>query len=158
MATQLGHVLTRGRRARSQQAGFSLLEVLVAVMLVGLVVLGLATAFLTMVRTNRMTSEQQRVDHALNDVTETLKATHYVPCTPGAAPAPGERIAPYLAAVPAQINGVRLQLLDVTYRDPSGEVFAPTCPPSGDAGTQLITVHGQFGGRERNAQIVVRAR
>ena len=66
------------RRAACDQAGSTLLEVIIAVILVSMVVLGLATAFVTLMRINRGNAEQQRVDHAVDNVAEQLKAVSYV--------------------------------------------------------------------------------
>ena len=73
------------------QAGSSLIEVILAVALVAMVVLGLATAFITLMRINRANAEQQRIDHAVDNVAEQLKAAPYVDS--------GNRLAGYTAAL-----------------------------------------------------------
>jgi type II secretory pathway pseudopilin PulG len=87
--TATGGVLRRGRSRRRSapgqtvQGGYSLIEVLVSVVLVGSIVLALAAGMLTLVRSTRSTSEQQRVETALSGLTESLKSTSYLSCEDG---------------------------------------------------------------------------
>ena len=145
-----------GRRA--DQAGSSLLEVIIAVMLVSMVVLGLATAFITLMRINRGNAEQQRIDHAVDNVAEQLKAVPYV--------ASGDRVAQYttaLALPPSTSAQPTVTLVEVECRErstaatpASADAYDAACTT--DGGTQRVTVRGDWRGRSREAQIVVRNR
>lgn len=139
-----------GRRAG--QGGVSLLEVLIAVALVSLTVLALATAFLTLVRTNDATASQQEADHAASNYAESLKAAEYQPCTTTATPAYGTD--PSLWNPP---SGVQVSVVDVEYWDPATGAYVGSCPTA-DGGTQRLTLRAEYRDRERQAQIVKRNR
>lgn len=151
---QLGrrtHCTAPGQRVG--QAGFSLLEIIIAVMLVSMVVLALATGFLTLIRTNRSTYEQQQVDHATTNYAESLKAVQYEPCQPGSGD-PDYGASPDLWEPGA---GISVAVVDVRYWNPAAGAYEPGCPPS-DGGTQLLTIRAEYRDRERQAQIVKRNR
>ena len=145
-------------RNPADQAGATLLEVIVAVMLVSMVVLGLATAFVTLMRINRGNAEQQRIDHAVDNVAEQLKAVPYV--------ASGDRLAQYTTALalPPSTSAqptVTLQRVECRVRSTaataaSADAYDAACTT--DGGTQRVTVRGDWRGRSREAQIVVRNR
>jgi Tfp pilus assembly protein PilV len=136
----------------SGQAGFSLLEIIIAVMLVSMVVLSLATGFLTLVRTNRMTYEQQQVDHATTNYAESLKSVVYLPCGPSGTPDYGSDASLWTPPPEVQVS-----VVDVKYWDASTGDYESTCP-NGDTGAQLLTIRAEFRDRERQAQIVKRSR
>lgn len=135
------------------QAGFSLMEILVTIMLVSVAVVALALGFLTLVRTNRSTYEQQQVDHAATNYAESLKASQYEPCAPAAAEPD------YSSGTDlwAPSGGVQVQVIDVEYWNSSSRTFQPQCPGS-DAGAQRLTIRAQWGDHDRQAQIVKRNR
>ncbi len=140
------------------QAGSSLIEVILAVALVAMVVLGLATAFITLMRINRANAEQQRIDHAVDNVAEQLKAVPYV--------ASGNRVAQYttaLALPPSTPGQPTVTVVAVECRERStaatpanADSYDAACAT--DGGTQRVTVRGEWRGRDREAQIVVRNR
>ncbi len=148
----------RLRHRPHDQAGSSLIEVLIAVMLVSMVVLGLATAFVTLMRINRGNAEQQRVDHAVDNVAEQLKAVPYVDS--------GDRVAGYTTALvlpPSSANEPTVTLRRVECRvrataatPVDSDAYDTAC--AADGGTQRLTVRGEWRGRTREAQIVVRNR
>jgi type II secretory pathway pseudopilin PulG len=143
----------RNRRRRAAgQSGFGLIEVVLAVGLVSLGVLALASAFLTLTRVNAATEAQQRVDHAVANYAESLKAADYVPCATGV----DYSTEPGLWAPPA---GLQVQIDSVQYWNPAadGGTYQPDCPGT-DGGTQLVTVRASSGDAERRAQIVKRQR
>jgi Tfp pilus assembly protein PilV len=72
------------RRSSAGQAGYSLVESLVAIMLVTTVILGIAAGILTTVRATRTVSLVQKNEAALTDATEQIKAAPYdaSSCTP----------------------------------------------------------------------------
>lgn len=153
---QLGHAVVRRAAARptrpaAGQSGFTLMEIIVSVMLVSIVVLGIAAGFLGLVRTNRMTQEQQAVDHAVTNFSESLKAAEYQPC--GTMPAYNS-----VAGLWVSDRGVDVEVIDVDYWDESTASFVDTC--STDGGSQRLTVRAEWPGRDRDrqGQIVIRSR
>jgi prepilin-type N-terminal cleavage/methylation domain-containing protein len=139
-----------GRRAG--QGGFSLLEVIIAVALVSLTVLALATAFLTLVRANDATVSQQEADHAASNFAESLKAAAYQPCS--ATVTPDYATDPSLWSPP---SGVQVSVVDVEYWDAATGAYVGSCPVA-DGGTQRLTLRAEYRDRERQAQIVKRNR
>lgn len=155
--SQLGRVVRgdapRTAHLRSCQGGFTLIEIVIAVMLISMVVLGLATGFLTLVRTNRGTYEQQQVDHAASSFAESLKAVQYQPCTTSSSdPDYGSSTD---AWVPT--GGVQVSVVDVEFWNPASKRYQATCPGA-DGGTQRVTIRSEWRDRDRQAQIVKRNR
>lgn len=174
-------IARRRRLAAADQRGLSLVEVILAIMLIGTVILSLAAGMLTLVRTSASTSERQQMQLALGSITENLLVSPYVPCqfaptNPGAAAqfhdaqyhAWSGAWSPSLPGMSeARIVGVEYwstnpdnnaSTTDGAYRtacppDPSG----PSTPR--DQGTQRITVEVSMnGGTPSTAQVVVSAR
>lgn len=152
-------IVQLGRRARctasgrrATQGGFSLLEIVIAVALVSVSVLALATAFLTLVRTNAATGNQQTADHAAANYAESMKALSYQPCTTSATPDYGDDPGAWTPS-----SGVQVDVVDVEFWDPSTQDYVDSCPGA-DSGTQRITVRAEWRDRERQAQIVKRNR
>ena len=144
-----------------RQGGFSLIEILICVALVGSVILALAAGMLTLIKTNRVTSQRQQIQLALGSYTESLKASEYIACTAGLpVPTPAEyqanysvwapRWVPTKAAMTATITGVEYWNDSAA---PTGG-FAATCPVGGDASTQRLTVEVTWQGRTGTAQVV----
>ncbi len=150
-----GHRLQR--RAAAGQSGFGLIEVVLAVGLVSLGVLALASAFLTLTRVNAATEGQQRVDHAVANYAESLKAADYVPCSPG--PTGVDYSTALGLWAPPGADGVQVQIVSVRYWNAAagGGTYQATCPGT-DGGTQLVTVRAASADNERQAQIVKRQR
>ena len=140
------------RRTVAGQGGFTLMEIIVSVMLVSMVVLGIAAGFLGLVRTNRMTQEQQAVDHAVTNYSESLKSAEYLPCSGGPDP-------DYDASSGLWVSdrGVTVWVDDVEYWDESSGAFVSSCP-SPDSGSQRLTIRAEWRDRERQGQIVKRSR
>lgn len=153
--SQLGrgvcHRALRLRRPSAGQGGFTLMEIIVSVMLVSIVVLGIAAGFLGLVRTSRMTQEQQAVDHAVTNYSESLKSAEYLPCgTPtGYEGSPG---------LWTSDRNVGVEVMDVEYWDESSGTFVSSCGT--DGGSQRLTIRAEWpgGDRERQGQIVIRSR
>lgn len=139
-------------RIGAGQAGFSLIEVVIAVALVSLSVLSLAMGFLTLMRANAATAAQQEADHAAANFSESLKAAGYQPCAPGSTPDYDAD-----AALWSPPSGVQVRVVHVEYWSPASRAYVDSCP-SGDTGTQRVTVRAEFRDRERTAQIVKRNR
>lgn len=152
------------RHARGQ-SGFSLLEVVLAIFLASVLVSGLAAAFLGVIRINRMTAEQQRIDHAVNNYTEQLKSVVFEDCQSPAASEAGRIRGIYEASLTPS-NGVDLEVTSVEFHDPSSPLNDPNaarwiasgCQTGATSQAQRVTVRGEFRDRERQAQVVVRRR
>lgn len=151
-------------RARSRrpgpQAGFSLIEVLIALSLAGVVVLGLAGGLLLLGRVDDDTAQRQRVEHALNNYAEVLRALDYRDC---AATADNASIAAYgadYAASPLAWTppaDLVVEITGVRYWDASARRFVDTCAAV-DGGAQELTVRASSRGRTATGQIVLGAR
>ena len=150
----------RGRR----QDGYTLIEVLIAVMLVGTVIIAVAAGMLTMMRSTRATAEEQRLQAALASFTESLRATDYLPCSGSPAPTAGSYEAAHEAMSghwdPAAVDGIEdAGITDVDHWVSSGGYgeYQDDCPTTGDEGRQLLTVRVTLDGGERSgvAQVVL---
>lgn len=140
------------------QSGFGLIEILITVFLAGLVVLGLAAGLLTLVRSNAATDERQRIDQALGNVGEGLKALPYVPCTAGGPPTDATAWGAYLASPTTwrPPPGMAVEVAEVRYWDRTSRQFEKDCNATeGDQGAQMITVSATWRGRTGSAQVVV---
>lgn len=157
------------------QAGFSLIEVLVAVGLAGTVIAALAAGILAMLRSTEVTSSQQRLQAAVTSTAESVKSLPYRPCTAGVAAAGGGQAAApatydadYAAWPgrwqPSAASGVTsVRVTDVEYWTPASSnaalgSFLPTCPAAGgDRGAQRLTVRvAMSDGATEDAQVVLR--
>ena len=133
--------------------GFTLVEVLVAVLLAGTVVLALAGALLTIVRATGETADRQELQLALGNYSERLKAVAYVDCGTTSA----YRTAMVATPPPPVPAGTTVDLIGVRYWNPATRTYDVTCPsPTADAGAQRLTVRVHAGGRTLQAQVVKR--
>jgi len=130
-------------RARSQ-AGLTLVESLVALLLASIVVLALAAGVFTMLRTTQEVSAAQRKQAALTQATESIKAEPFSQCA---------TTATYAAAVPAGTTVDRIEYLDAPSAGAEVGTFRAACPsnPAEDR-VQRITISIQG----TSAQIVKR--
>jgi len=144
-------------RAARPQAGFSLVEVVIAVALTGLVVLALAYAMVTLVTTNRQASEAQQVDQALGGFSENLKAAEYLRC---AGPADyRDLLDTWSEAWQAPRDAMTAEVVAVNHWDASTDDFTGGCAAEADdAGAQRLTLRVQWRDLERSTQIVKRDR
>lgn len=170
-----------GRRtAADSQAGFSLIEVLLAVMLVGTVILSLAAGMLTLVRTSAATSQRQTIQLALGSATENLLVAPYTECQK--APLGAAAIATYYdglfhawpgAWTPSRsgMSGAKITKVEFWNTDPDGNAatadgrFQDTCPvyaavpgTTRDQAIQRVTIQIDYAGRRGTAQVVTSAR
>lgn len=147
-------MLRRTSRPRSQ-AGVSLLEVLICIMLVSVVILALAGGLLTMLRVTKMTNERQQIQMALGRFTENLVVSPYIPCAP--APAKVPSVANY-NQMPGRWTpdraGMTAKVIGVEYWDDAQKKFVAACPVGLDQGTQRLKVQVDWRGRSGTAQIV----
>jgi Tfp pilus assembly protein PilV len=155
-------------RRSAGQAGLSLVESIITVLLASVVVLALAGAMLTLITTSRATSDAQRIQAALTSYTESLKAAPYVAC-----PVAGQDVAqladdyeqaastwtPPAAAGPEDVVTVGIDRIEfwepAAGAAPTAGRFRTTCPTA-DGGAQRISVTVTRGGQSVSGQTVVR--
>jgi prepilin-type N-terminal cleavage/methylation domain-containing protein len=147
MTGHLARIADSRRRHASRRhngdGGYSLIEVLIAVMLVGTVIAALAAGMLTMINATRSTSEQQRLQAAVLSYTESLKSSPYLRC--GEAPTPSP--AAYTTSHNAQpgrwepVDGMTAEINSVEYWHNSGAYgdYQSSCPAV-DQGRQRLTI------------------
>jgi Tfp pilus assembly protein PilV len=141
---------SRPRRRSTSQAGATLIEVMIAVFLIGTVIAAIAAGMLTLMRSTRTTSEQQRLAVSVLSYTEWLRSQAYTPC---ATPADFATWSP-LPQVEGRVDSVKYW--DVAAGAAWGsEPFGSSCTT--DQGRQLLDVTVQLdGGRSTTAQVVLR--
>lgn len=137
-------------KIRRSQTGATLVEVLIALALVGILVLALASGMLTLIKTSTETTKQQQVELALGSFTESLKSGPYTKC---AALVAGSPYPNTTAWVPPQ-SSMTASLVKIEYWDKSSTSFVAACPATGDQGTQRLTVQVNFEDRSSTAQVV----
>ena len=136
--------------SRRSQTGATLVEVLIALALVGILVLALASGMLTLIKTSSETTKQQQIELALGSFTESLKSGPYTKC---AALVAGSPYPNTTAWVPPQ-SSMTASLVKIEYWDKSSRSFVAACPASGDQGTQRLTVQVDFQDQSSTAQVV----
>ena len=142
----------RGSPATSRgQSGYTLIEVLIAVFLVGTVVAALAAGMLTMMSATRSTTEQQRLEAAVLSYTELLRSQAYVDCA-------GTGTYPTFDdgnGITGRVDAVRYWAV-ASGGAWGAEPFATNCAT--DLGRQLVDVVVQLGagGPDTTAQVVLR--
>lgn len=143
--------LERGR----SQAGFSLIEVLICIVLAGTIIMALAYGMLTLMRVNASTAEREQIQLAIGNYTERILVSKYIPCAPS--PAPRPTVANYNAIpnlwTPTR-PGMTARISEVEYWDEGAKRFVATCPTGLDQGTQRLTVEVAWRGRTGTGQIV----
>lgn len=139
----------RAARPRRSQSGATLVEVLIAVFLVGTVIAALAAGMLTLMRSTGSTAEQQRLAAGVMSYTEWLRAQAYRDCA-----------APTDFGTWTELPRVTGRVDDVRYWNvPAGaewtDAFQSACGT--DQGRQLLDVTVELdGGRTATAQVVLR--
>lgn len=149
----------RAQHQRLRQSGFTMVEVVIALFLAGMVVLSLAIAMLAIVRTNALNSERQRVDAAMTSFSESVRGVGYVAC--GASPPPSA--AAYLDLQQQDSDswspptGIEVDITEVDFWDgaPGQDRYVSGCPAA-DGGAQRLTLRATLGSLERSAQVVIR--
>ena len=137
-------------KIRRSQTGATLVEVLIALALVGILVLALASGMLTLIKTSTETTKQQQVELALGSFTESLKSGPYTKCAALVAGSPYPNTTDW---VPPQ-SSMTASLVKIEYWDKSSTSFVAACPASGDQGTQRLTVQVNLEDRSSTAQVV----
>jgi type II secretory pathway pseudopilin PulG len=154
-----------------EQAGYSLLEVLISIMLTSMVILGLAGSLLAAIKSSEVAERVQRADSALGSFTESLKTMDYpapdsvTGLYDGLSECPGlsdykDAWNSYLDAwVPSPQLGIdKLEITGVEhwYRDGTDVgTYTDVCPTTGDPYTHRLTVEVEIENKARSAQVVV---
>lgn len=141
---------------RTGQAGSSLVEVLVAVVLASMTVLAIATGLLTITVTTATAADRQDLQRALAGYTESLKIVPFDDCADGGATPADYQAAE--AADPAAYgppDGVTLAITRVEHWDPTSASFVDSCPDA-ESGAQRISVSATLKDRTATAQVVMR--
>lgn len=123
------------RRVLDDEAGFSLAEVLITVVIVGIAFAAILGGMVTSIVVSDVHRKQATADALARSAAEAVKDRNvgYVSCA-----APDA----YAGALPAAPSGYTLSVSDVKYWDGSSSdpvAFSPSCP-SQDKGLQLITI------------------
>lgn len=148
------------------ERGAALLEVLVAVALLGLVLAAISASTLTALSVTRSTSERQREQAAAMNFSETLKAVGYLPCGGATAPTPAAYQARYDADAaawrPEAGSGITVRVVGVEYLrvGASGSLgdFVASCPGAAsgvDHGRQRLALQVTLTGRPPSRASVV---
>lgn len=154
---------TLGRGGGPQQRGSSLVEVLLAILLVSVVMLGVMAGLLTTVGASATNTRTVTARSALVTVTEQLKHMLYWPCSAGEGGS-GAAASAYQSALGAPprttANGRPITVVvdRVRYWDDAvpTPTYAATCPSTGDAGTQLIELTVEVADGRARGSVVVR--
>ena len=143
---------------RHDQAGFTLIEVLLALVLTSVAITAIAAGMLTLMRSSTQTSAQQRLQGALTSYTESLKALPYysqqlapLPANPCVAGQPAD-VAAFQAAAAGWADRwvppdyvTTAEVTNIEFWTPSAPgsasigTFTTTCPAGGDFGAIRLT-------------------
>lgn len=158
------------RAARGSQAGVSLLEALVVIVLVSFVVLTFAYGLQTAVTTDGRTNRQQRMNLALTSLSETLRQADWIVPCPASGDFKGESTlaAGYVTEIPDTVKATNFgvsgfEVTGVDYwepgdfsnpADPKGGEFGSTC----DANTSAVRIRFgvSLGGDSMSGELVKR--
>ena len=150
----MGRTTTGAARRRERihtQGGTTLVEVLVALTVLGILASSGTLGLMTLMRTSTQADLQSRTDALLSGFGEALKQLDYVPCASGVEYEQG-----FQAAETASPADERL----IQRTDASVEVDSVNagdrCDAGIDAGVQVINVSARVGDNTRSAQIVKR--
>lgn len=148
---------------RRSEAGASLIEVMIALLLLSLVISALAAGLVTFMKVNALTSRHQQLTHAVGNTAEALKASPYRLCdspTGGAATA-----TQYNQAYGAwefrwePLENMTVEVINVEFWNPTSRDFitdTATACHGGDPGAQRLTVEVRWQGEQRRGQVVKR--
>jgi hypothetical protein len=138
---------------RRGQGGASLLEVMIALLLLGLVAMGIIGGFLTTAQVSESITGTTGADAVLSRAVERVRLMPYAPCDAHGGPTPSDLTSRYLASDPHLPSGAQVRITSVGFWD--GTTFVGSC--SHDRGAQLLTVEALVhGGHGVHGQVVVR--
>lgn len=127
----------RVRRIVRDEQGETLLELVIAIMILGVCVVGIGAGMVMSVKISGINRQQAVADAYLHNYAETLQGYAYRGCTAASTPDYSAVVNPPLnAALPAPFSGASIT---VSYWDPTTSTFMSTCPAGGDSGLQKIT-------------------
>lgn len=144
----------------NSERGVSLLEVLVAVAVIGTAMVAAMAGLFTTVREAGANGERQQRSAALMSFGESLKGAQYLPCAePGggsytdAYRAWPQRWSPPAGAAP-DIASLTLAVSRVEYWDRATSSFTSSCPT--DGGAQRLTITASWRGSSASSTLVKR--
>ena len=150
----------RPRPPSRSTGGFSLIEVLVALVARRDGGAGPRRRVAVLVRIDDDTAQRQRVEHGLNNYAEGLRSLDYRDCAAAPDNASTANYAADAAASPLSWTppaGMDVEITGMRYWDASGRQFVDACA-GGDGGAQELTVGASRRGRTATGQIVLGAR
>ncbi len=120
----------RAKRAPKDERGFTLLEISVACMLLGLSSIVILGGLFTVVRSSKINSDQSRVEAVLSNAADRLGSWTYTPCPPVSG------AGSYLDVVQAAASTVGWQpasvsIVSLTYWDPTTSTWSNSNTASG---------------------------
>jgi prepilin-type N-terminal cleavage/methylation domain-containing protein len=136
----------RGRFAAD--AGFSLAEILVAIVIVGIVFSAILGGLMTSITASALQRKQAAADALARDAAESLKNVKvaYAPCA-------DTNTIPYISALPSGASITKVEYWNAAAPAASYPVtFTSSCPP--DNGLQRITIAATSGGVTEWVQIL----
>ncbi len=128
---------------RRDEVGFSLIESLVALALLGIAFGGISAGLLTTMRTSADNQQNVAATTALSNVAEQLKSLPYTPCA-----SPAQVRDAHAARHPSpQLGGqdVAVVVASVSYWSTTTRSFTASCTPASDSGAQLVRLEVTVG-------------
>ena len=140
-------------RMGRDQRGLTLIEVLIAIVVVSVLMTSASIGVITLMRTSSNTNFQARTDALLTGYGEVLKQLEYRPCA--TASEYEAAVDDYEDSLPA---AERLEQGGASQASASIESVdaGSRCGDNVDAGTQVINISATLRGRQRTAQVVKR--
>jgi prepilin-type N-terminal cleavage/methylation domain-containing protein len=160
-------------RGRDREGGFTLTEVLVALVILGVAVVSIVGAMGTSIVLSDRHRQSVTADALVRTYAERLNIVHYVACTdmgPNGMPADGSAPSLYLASSmgiaspgftitivnqPALNSAIGFWKGDGSASTPPSYVDLATCKANGDKGLQQITIRAQASGNRGSQQLTV---
>lgn len=172
-----------GRSRSGGQSGFTLIEVLIAISLAGILTAALSTGILFLFRANATLTEEQQLQRVLGNLAESIESLEYEACTDLASGdkqqlakaayvdeldaanvvEPGTLLgAPVLRPTPdwGAPAEMTVEIVKVEFwraKQTSGSpdrTYKTTCPTNKDDGSQLVTLEARLGDRSVRTQVV----
>lgn len=137
------------RRARRTDAGFTLMEVLVAAFLVSIIFVIMAAGLTTSIKSSSLLRYNQEISQAITNYSEQIKAGTYADCASASSfPDPLPAFTEFDPTLRARVTSVR-------YWNAASAAYSTSCP-SPDTGAQEITLSVTLHGVVRTGSFVMR--
>jgi prepilin-type N-terminal cleavage/methylation domain-containing protein len=147
----VGDAPARGRVRADPEAGFSLVEILVTIVIVGMAFTAILGGMITSITVSDLHRNQATADTLARNAAESVKDSNvpYVPCAgPNA----------YAPALPSGTSITKVEYWNGAAPTPATSyavTFSPSCPPQ-DQGLQRITITASSGGATETVQVLKR--